>query len=829
MEYISYFTKIQKCAPRKGGVFMEENNKMLPVVAMRGLVMFPKMVLQFDIGREKSIKAIKKAMSEDRKLLLIAQKDIEVSNPKTEDLFNVGVIATIKQIITTDDGTKRVVVEGEHRIKVTELVEDPYLQASYIEYPTESYNPEDEELKASVRVVQELFEEYCVLSPRMPKELVFKVITNDDPAFNSEFLAEHLSLKLDSKQTILEESNILVRLQLLATILTEENNILKYETELYARVKEQVDQNQRDYYLREQMKIIHEELGDDDIDEEIENYKKAVSTLPIAKEYQEKLSKDIKKLTRMATTSADAAVLRNYLDFIIDLPWSKKTNDNTDVVKAEKKLNKDHYGMEKVKERILEILAIKMRNPDLKGQVICLYGPPGVGKTSIAQSIAKCMNRKFARMSLGGVRDESEIRGHRKTYVGAMAGRVISSIKTAGSMNPVILLDEIDKLGADFRGDPSSALLEVLDTEQNNSFTDHYVEIPFDLSKVLFIATANDLSTIPAPLRDRMEIIDVDSYTREDKFNIAKKHLIPKVLKKYGTKASELSLTPACIYALIDGYTRESGVRKLERVIASVVRKSIKNLVTNDLTKISVKPADLFDILGPVKFKVETKDKKDFVGVVNGLAWTSVGGELLKAEVAVVDGTGKLKLTGSLGDVMKESASIAITYIRSICKKYNIDPSFYTKKDIHIHFPEGAVPKDGPSAGVTITTAVVSALSGIPVKHDVAMTGELSLTGRVLPIGGLKEKSMAAYRYGIKTIIIPKENEPDLYYVDDKVKENVKFIFAENAETVLSNALCLKHLKMARKVRDTNKPNNKKDDFVNTDVMVTKIEPTVEQ
>lgn len=764
----------------------------LPAIAVRGLVMFPKMILHFDVVRPKSIVAINRAMQGNQKIFLVAQKDSRTENPQKEDLYTVGVVAKVKQILKAQSDTVRVVVEGVYRARMCELIStDPFYEVMCEELPMLPVE-EGKQLTvdAYIRVVKDLFEEYCYYAPKMPKEMVVNIIGSEDPVFISEYLTQNLGFSLPDKQAILEESGIRKRLEKISSLLRQENEILSIERSIAERVKDQVDRNQKEYYLREQLKAIHAELGDDeDEDAEIEKYRKKLQEIAPDEETEQKLTEEINKLSKMAFNSQEAMVSRNYLDTVFSLPWNQLTEDNLDVAAAKEKLDEDHYGLQKVKERILEILAVRKLKPDIKGQIVCLVGPPGVGKTSIAKSIAAAMGRKYVRMSLGGVRDEADIRGHRKTYIGAMPGRIVSALKQAGSMNPLMLLDEIDKLGSDFKGDPSSALLEVLDSEQNFAFRDHYLEIPLDLSNVLFFATANDASTIPAPLYDRMEIIDLSSYTREEKFQIAKRHLIPKQIKRHGLSGKTCRFYDEAIYSLIDHYVKEAGVRTLERQIASVCRKSAKMIVAGEKKSCHISEKMLETMLGPQKFKDDELQKENLVGVVNGLAWTAVGGEILQAEVAVVDGTGKLELTGSLGDVMKESAKAAITCVRSLCKNYGIDPDFYKTKDIHIHFPEGAVPKDGPSAGVTITTALVSALSGIPVRHDVAMTGEITLRGRVLPIGGLKEKTMAAYRNGMKTVIIPQANQPDLYEVDPVVKENVTFITAKEIDTVLQTAL----------------------------------------
>lgn len=764
----------------------------LPAIAIRGLVMFPKMVLHFDVARQKSILALNRAMQGNQRIFLVTQKSSRVENPTKDDLYTVGVVAKVKQILKAQGEVVRVVVEGVYRARMCELIgDDPFYEVMCEELPM---NPVEEgkqmTIDAYLRVVKDLFEEYCYYAPKMPKDLVVNIIGAEDPVYVSEYLAQNLGFSIEDKQMILEESSIRKRLELLSTLLRRENEILSIERSIAERVKEQVDRNQKEYYLREQLKAIHAELGDDeDSDNEIEKYRQKLKEIQPDEETEKKLTEEINKLSKMMYNSQEAMVSRNYLDTVFSLPWNKMTEDKLDVNAAKEKLDADHYGLQKVKERILEILAVRKLEPNIKGQIICLVGPPGVGKTSIAKSIAAAMGRNYVRMSLGGVRDEADIRGHRKTYIGAMPGRIVSAIKQADSMNPLMLLDEIDKLGSDYKGDPSSALLEVLDSEQNFAFRDHYLEIPLDLSNVLFFATANDPSGIPGPLYDRMEIIELSSYTREEKFQIAKRHLIPKQVKRHGLNGRTCRFYDDAVYSLIDHYVREAGVRTLEREIASLCRKSAKMIVAGEKKSCYISSKMLESLLGPQKFKDDDLEKEDLVGVVNGLAWTAVGGEILQAEVAVTDGSGKLELTGSLGDVMKESAKAAITCVRGLCQNYGIDKDFYTNKDIHIHFPEGAVPKDGPSAGVTITTALVSALSGIPVRHDVAMTGEITLRGRVLPIGGLKEKTMAAYRNGIKTVIIPKANEPDLYEVDPVVKENVTFVPVKEISAVLEKAL----------------------------------------
>lgn len=770
----------------------ETNNplKAIPILAMRGMVLFPNMVLHFDVGREISILALNDAMDNDRNIFLTAQDDIKEDDPTPENINKVGVVAEIKQIIKSK-GYFRVLVEGKYRAKIVEFSQqEPFLEGVVEEYPTSNVSGDPKYMQALMRTLKDLFEEYSSKTPRMTRELLFGAMTIEDPLYMTEYIASNLPIPFQSKQQVLEESNVVDRIELLIKILEEENDILTMEQEIHEKVRSQIDSTQREYYLREQIKAISEELGDfESQDDELTEYADKISSLELSEEVSEKFLKELDKLSKMPSNAHEATVIRNWLDTCLALPWNTVTEDRTDIEAAKKQLEKDHYGMEKVKERILEMIAVRQLAPEQKGQIICLVGPPGVGKTSIARSVAKSMNRNYVRMSLGGVRDESDIRGHRKTYIGAMPGRIMTSIQQADSSNPLMLLDEVDKLGSDFRGDPSAALLEVLDSEQNFAFRDHYIEVPFDLSKVLFLATANTVATIPQPLLDRMEIIELGSYTREEKFEIAKRHLIPKQLEKHGIKKSQMTITKTGIYALIDFYTREAGVRSLEREIASLCRKVAKQIVGGEANKVSITGKRVEEYLGMHKFKHSDIGKNNEIGLVNGLAWTSVGGEMLQIEVAVLEGSGKIVLTGSLGDVMKESAQAAISYVRSCVNCYDIDPDFYKTKDIHIHVPEGAVPKDGPSAGVTIVTAVTSALSGIPVYGNIAMTGEVSLRGRVLPIGGLREKAMAAYRNGIDTIIIPDENLPDLEDVDDIVKENIKFIPVKVVDEVLELAL----------------------------------------
>ena len=766
----------------------------LPVIALRGLVVFPNNVVHFEVGREKSIAAIEAAMHGNSSVFLVAQQEMDTENPNREDLYAYGVIADIKQALRVSDDLVKVLVEGKTRARLLELeTEGRYLQASVRPAPVRGIAADKRtQCEALVRSLKDCFEEYLSFSPQLSKDVVYNIISSDNPLFLSEYMPANLLLKYEDKQTILNETSLLTRLEKLLTLLREECQVLEIERDLDEKVNAQMDKGQREYYLREQMHIISEELGDaEDTRAEADGYRRKIEELQLEPDTAEKLLKECDRLARMQSSAPESGVIRNYLDTCLSLPWHTATEDDLDQTHARKVLDQQHYGMQKVKERILEILAVRKLNNDVKGQILCLVGPPGVGKTSIAHSVADCMGRKFARMSLGGVHDEAEIRGHRRTYIGAMPGRIISAMITAKSANPVILLDEIDKLAGDYKGDPSSALLEVLDPEQNRTFKDNYLDIPFDLSEVLFITTANDASTIPGPLYDRMDVIELPSYTRTEKFNSAKRHLLPKQLKNNGLEGRVTMTTPA-LYEIIDGYTREAGVRNLERTITSVLRKCAQKIAAGESEKISISASAVKQLLGPEKVKPTFISRKDAVGIANGLAWTSVGGEMLPVEVAIIPGgSGKIEITGSLGDVMKESAQLAISYARVHAEKYGIAADKLKTLDIHIHAPEGAVPKDGPSAGVTLTTALISALSGYPVRHDLAMTGEITLHGNVLPIGGLKEKSMAAYREGISTVLIPKDNAVDLYEVDAEVKEKIRFIPVEQLSQVLKHALIM--------------------------------------
>lgn len=765
--------------------------RSIPTVAIRGMAVFPDMQLHFEVSRKQSISALKAAMAGNREVFLVMQRDLRTEQPTSPDEFYpMGVICDVQQILSSPNSENlRVAVEGISRGSVVEFQRTaPHLVALVQQRTTTRIKSDDKDYaQALVRVCKDDFQEYSLFVPNMPTDFILDVLSHEEPGVLADFIASNTAIDAAKKQIILCELNPLRRMEKLCAILRSEAQILKIEEDIQDKVQEQIDQNQREYYLREQMRAISVELDGEEADEAA-IFREQIEALDVSDDVRKKLLQECSRLDKTNKSSPEAMVIRTYLETCIALPWGVYTEDSFDLQKARKVLDDDHYGLEKVKNRMIEMLAVRKLSPDIKGQIICLVGPPGVGKTSVARSVAQAMGRKYARVALGGVRDEAEIRGHRKTYIGAMPGRIINAITHAGSCNPLILLDEIDKLGADYKGDPSSALLEVLDGEQNDTFRDHYIELPFDLSKVLFITTANDRDSIPGPLKDRMEIIELGSYTAQEKFNIAKKHLLPKQAKRHGLNGRTLRVSDAALREIIDGYTREAGVRKLERELASVCRKGAV-AVADGAKCFSVKPADLETVLGTRKYRREDKFVKDEVGVARGLAWTAVGGEMLDVEAAVLDGTGKLELTGSLGDVMKESAHAAVSFIRSRAAQLGIDPDFYKNKDIHLHFPEGAVPKDGPSAGITITTALVSALTGIAVKSSVAMTGEVTLRGRVLPIGGLKEKSMAAYLAGAKQVIIPQRNVSDLDEVETIVKENVEFVPVSDVMKVLETAL----------------------------------------
>lgn len=770
----------------------ENKDILMPTIAIRGMVLFPKMVIHFDIARDISIKAVEEAIKRDRKIFLVAQRDIFEENPDKDDLYEIGVVAEIRQTLKTPDNILRVLVEGIYKAKIVELDNtDKYLKAKIEEIPESDNSDVDEiELLAVMRSIKSIFERYSTLIPKMPRELMDAVMGQDDAKQLFENIAYNINLHYTDLQSLLEEENILVKLSMLYEFLVKEVDILELESHIQEQVKENINRGQREYFLREQMRVISSHLGEDDNgQDEIDEYFEKIETLNLPEEVSKKLMKEAERLSKMPPTSQESYVIRNYLDTCLELPWNKSSKIKVNIKKAQQILDKDHYGLKRVKERVLESIAVHALMPDVTGQIICLVGPPGVGKTSIGRSIAKALGRKYARVSLGGVRDESDIRGHRKTYVGAMPGRIINALISAGTNNPLILFDEIDKMGNDYKGDPASAMLEVLDSEQNREFRDHYIEIPFDLSKTVFVTTANTTDTIPPPLLDRMEVIEITSYTREEKFHIAKGYLIPKQIKKNGLKGTQVRFSDKVIYALIDSYTKEAGVRNLEREIASLCRKAAKKIVAKETKRAVFTEKNIEQYLGGKKYLPDYVSKKDAVGVVNGLAWTSVGGVVMPLEVIALNGKGAIEITGSLGDVMKESARIAVSYVRSVYAKYNIDEDFYKEKDLHIHAPEGAVPKNGPSAGVAIVTSMVSALSGISVRSDVAMTGEITLHGKVLPIGGLREKTMAAYKEGIKTVIIPDANKGDLSEIEDVVKEKLNFVFVNNIEEVLDIAL----------------------------------------
>ena len=770
------------------------NNKELefmPALALRGLTVFPNMVINFDVGRTASIKALEEAMNAGSPVFLVGQKDISVEQPEQSDLYTVGTVSSIRQILRMPGDNVRVMVEGRSRGRMLRLMRtEPYLEAE-----VQTISAEEPGTRASakqealMRATYELFQRYAELSPKVSPDLLIHVLASQDPGYIADYIAQNIAMRNSDKQEILEELRPVRRLEKLHRLLEREVEILSLDAEIQNKAREQISGHQRDYYLREQMKAIQNELGEGEDSDEFEEYRKKIAQAQLPDQVREKLTKELSRLTKQPFGSSEATVLRSYLDVCLELPWGKTTKEKVSVAAVKKILDQDHFGLEKVKERILEFVAVKQLAPELKGQVLCLVGPPGVGKTSIAMSMARAMNRKLARISLGGVSDEAEIRGHRKTYVGAMPGRIINAINQAGSCNPLILLDEIDKLGHDHRGDPASALLEVLDGEQNATFRDNFLEVPFDLSQVLFVTTANTTETIPRPLLDRMEIIELSSYTDEEKLQIAKGHLLPKELKRHGLTRTQLKVTDGAIREIIASYTRESGVRVLERKLAAICRKAAMRVVSDDVKSIRITEKQLQEYLGAPRYYPERQALEERVGVVNGLAWTSVGGELLEVEVNVVPGSGKVELTGNLGDVMKESAHAALSYIRSQSDRLNIPADFYREKDLHVHFPEGAVPKDGPSAGIAITTAMVSALTGTPVRRGIAMTGEVTRRGRVLPIGGLKEKTMAAFRNGIKTVIIPADNGKDLEEIDQTVRKALRFILVERADQVLEQAL----------------------------------------
>lgn len=767
---------------------------LMPCIPLRGLSIFPRTILHFDIGREKSIKALESAMNGDKLLFVTSQKDENILIPTPDDYYQVGTVVKVKQMLKIQGDAVRVLVDGQHRATLEEIVtEEPFIQAAVEEAEIIPADNTELEVQAMMRSVLCAFDEYIELNPAVKEEVYDLINSIEEPDIFADTIAMQMDIKISAKQEILEAFDVKERLEILNRIILEENQILRLERNISEKVQESVKQNQKEYILREQMKAIQDELGyGEEAAGEAARWTEELEKLELDEKITEKVKREINKFTKMAPNSADAAVIRNYVETVIGLPWHNSSKTNSDLKRAEKILNEDHYGLEKVKERILEYLAVVHLSKAIKGPIICLVGPPGVGKTSIARSIARATGREFVRMSLGGVRDEAEIRGHRRTYIGAIPGRIITSIKDAGTNNPVFLFDEVDKIGADFKGDPASALLEVLDPEQNKDFTDHFLDLPFDLSKVMFITTANSVETIPRPLLDRMEVIEVSGYTEEEKVKIAQQYLIPKQVKAHGLKPKNFSITEKALRDLINYYTRESGVRNLEREIGSLCRKVARKIVTKKGTGFRISPASLEKYLGKKKYRYDIVEGESEIGVVTGMAWTQVGGDTLFIETALVPGSGKIQLTGQLGDVMQESAKAAITYIRSIAADYNIEEEFYKKYDLHVHVPEGAVPKDGPSAGVTMFTSVMSALTDTPVRKDVAMTGEITLRGKVLPVGGIKEKVLAAHRAGIKTILLPRENEADIDDIPQAVRKQLEFILLDRAASALEYAFAEK-------------------------------------
>lgn len=766
----------------------------MPAVALRGMVILPGMVAHFDVSRAKSIKAVEEAMMDEQKIFLVAQKDVEQENPDIEDLFKIGIIAEVKQVIKLQNNIVRILVEGKERAELSAFLENPdYLLAEIIRFDEEVDDGLPEEAKeAMLRSIQETFGKYVVVNPKMGKELQRQLseITDLEKLMNQ--LANSLPVHFEEKQKILDAVSMTERYEVLMALLLKEIEIIAIKNDFQAKVKAHVDKNQKEYLLREQMKVIREELGEDNTESDADHFMDALGKIKADKEVKEKIKKEIDRFKNISSSSSESAVARGYIETLLELPWNKTSRDNKDLKNAEQILNADHYGLEKVKERMLEFLAV--RNLTSKGEspIICLVGPPGTGKTSIARSVAKALDKKYVRISLGGVRDEAEIRGHRRTYVGAMPGRIVNGLRSAGVKNPLMLLDEIDKMSSDYKGDTASALLEVLDAEQNKKFRDHYVEIPIDLSEVLFIATANSVQDIPRPLLDRMELIEVTSYTENEKLHIAKEHLLAKQMERNGIRPEQLAITDKAMAKIISGYTREAGVRNLERKLGEICRKAARPLYEGEKEKIKVTEQNLEKFLGKEKYSFDKKNDTDEVGIVRGLAWTSVGGDTLEIEVNIMPGKGEFQLTGQLGDVMKESAQAGISYIRSVSEEYHIPKKFFQENDIHIHIPEGAVPKDGPSAGITMATAMLSAITKTPVRADVAMTGEITLRGRVLPIGGLKEKTLAAKNAGIKTICVPKMNEKDIDEISPEIKKGLEIVFVEQMKDVLDVAFVKK-------------------------------------
>ncbi len=768
---------------------MKEENRNIPAVALRGMTILPGMVAHFDVSRSRSVRAVEAAMMKDQTVFLVTQRNVEKEEPELEDLYGIGIIAVIKQVIKLQNNVVRVLVEGETRARLKEMEWGEYLVAEAEPLQREEEMLPAEIQAAMIRGIQETFTRYCLMNPKHGKELARQMVEITDLEKLLDYIGNNLSVGFEEKQKILEAQTIQERYETLMIILLNEINIIQIKTEFQTKVKEKVDKNQKEYILREQMKLIREELGEDSTVSEADNYLEECKKLDADQEVKEKLEKEIERFKNVSLNSSESAVIRGYIETILELPWNRASKDNKNLEDAERILDEDHYGMEKVKERMLEFLAV--RNLTKKGDspIICLVGPPGTGKTSIAKSVARALDKQYVRISLGGVRDEAEIRGHRKTYVGAMPGRIANGLKNAGVRNPLMLLDEIDKISSDYKGDTASALLEVLDSEQNSKFRDHYVELPLDLSEVLFIATANSLQTIPRPLLDRMEIIEVSSYTENEKAHIAREHLIAKQMEKNGLQEGQLSISDNALEKLIRGYTREAGVRNLERKIGEICRKAAREIYQKNKKTVKITENSLEKLLGKEKYNYDLINETDEIGIVRGLAWTSVGGDTLQIEVNIMPGKGEFQLTGQLGDVMKESAKAGISYIRSVSEQYEIDKEFFQEWDIHIHIPEGAVPKDGPSAGITMATAMLSAITKRKVRKDVAMTGEITLRGRVLPVGGLKEKTLAAKNAGIKTICVPKKNEPDISEIAQEIKKGLEIVFVENMEQVLDVAL----------------------------------------
>ncbi len=768
---------------------MSKQLRKMPLLPLRGILVFPYMIIHLDVGREKSISALEEAMVHDRLIMLASQRDAQNDKPLPEDIFNVGTVAEIKQLLKLPGGTIRVLVEGLHRAEIVRYAGlEPFYLVEICEY--DGNEPKTPEIEALTRTAISQFEQWVKLSKKIPPETLVSVVMVEEPGRLTDLIASHLALKIEDKQVLLDAVNVKERLERLCDILGREMEILELEKKINVRVRKQMEKTQKEYYLREQLKAIQKELGDkDDRMAEADEYRQRMKEQDLPKDVADKINKEIDRLEKMPPMVAESAVIRTYLDWLLALPWSKETTDRLDIEIAEKILEEDHYGLEKVKERILEYLSIRKLTEKMKGPILCLVGPPGVGKTSLARSIARAMERKFVRVSLGGVRDEAEVRGHRRTYVGALPGRIIQGMRTAGSKNPVFLLDEIDKMSSDFRGDPSAALLEVLDPEQNNSFSDHYIEVPFDLSRVLWVVTANVMHNIPRPLLDRMETITIAGYTEEEKVQIAVRYLVPKQVRDHGLTSKQIVFSEGTIQKVIRDYTREAGVRNLERNIANLCRKSARKIVQDKRTVVRITAQNLHTFLGAPKYRHRQSERNMQVGVATGLAWTEVGGDVLGVEVSTMKGKGKLTLTGQLGDVMRESAQAGFSYIRSRAHELGVDPEFYEKTDIHIHLPEGAIPKDGPSAGITMATAVASALTGRPVRNDVAMTGEITLRGRVLPVGGIKEKVLAAHRVGIKKIVMPKENKRDMDEIPVNVKRALEFVLVEHMDEVLKAAL----------------------------------------